>query len=199
MTHSLRTSVAWSMTHCTMPEWSRRSTKARCSPCSRRRATQPHSRHLRADVGRAQHAAQVRAHGGGPVRVLRPGVVIGVVGSRSSGRSVGGAGGDAGAGRRRRVRALGERGVGEEALELVHNGSPGHGALLVVAAQRPQPDRSLGHLLGTDHQRHQRTRAVGRLDLGLHGAAVEGPVGPQAGPAQLGRQRRRPSPRRRCR
>ena len=44
MTHSLRTSVAWSMTHCTTPEWSRRSTKARCSPCSRRRATQPHRR-----------------------------------------------------------------------------------------------------------------------------------------------------------
>ena len=29
------------MTHWTMPVWSRRSTKARCSPCSRRRATHP--------------------------------------------------------------------------------------------------------------------------------------------------------------
>src|SRR4029079_16257257 len=30
-------------THCTTPVWSRRSTNARCSPCSRRLATQPHT------------------------------------------------------------------------------------------------------------------------------------------------------------
>src|SRR3954453_10110703 len=42
-TYSLRRSAAPSTTHCTSPVWSRRSTKARCSPCSRRRATQPHS------------------------------------------------------------------------------------------------------------------------------------------------------------
>ena len=40
-TYSLRRSAAPSTTHCTTPEWSRRSMKARCSPCSRRRATHP--------------------------------------------------------------------------------------------------------------------------------------------------------------
>ena len=40
-TYSLRTSTAWLTTHWTSPVWSRRSRKARCSPCSRRRATQP--------------------------------------------------------------------------------------------------------------------------------------------------------------
>ena len=42
-TNSVRRSSAPSTTHWTTPVWSRRSTKARCSPCSRRRATQPHS------------------------------------------------------------------------------------------------------------------------------------------------------------
>ena len=42
-TCSDRMSWAPSTTHCTMPVWSRRSTNARCSPCSRRRATQPHT------------------------------------------------------------------------------------------------------------------------------------------------------------
>ena len=37
-TYSLRRSWAPSTTHWTMPVWSRRSTNARCSPCSRRRA-----------------------------------------------------------------------------------------------------------------------------------------------------------------
>ena len=40
-TCSARRSCAPSTTHWTIPVWSRRSTKARCSPCSRRRATQP--------------------------------------------------------------------------------------------------------------------------------------------------------------
>ena len=40
-TYSLRTSTSSLITHCTMPEWSRRSTNARCSPCSRLRPTQP--------------------------------------------------------------------------------------------------------------------------------------------------------------
>ncbi len=40
-TYSLRTSTVPGITHWTMPEWSRRSMKARCSPCSRRLATQP--------------------------------------------------------------------------------------------------------------------------------------------------------------
>ncbi len=43
-TYSLRTSTVPGTTHWTMPVWSRRSTKARCSPCSRRLATQPHTR-----------------------------------------------------------------------------------------------------------------------------------------------------------
>ena len=42
-TYSLRTSTVPGTTHWTMPVWSRRSTKARCSPCSRRLATQPHT------------------------------------------------------------------------------------------------------------------------------------------------------------
>ena len=51
-----------STTHWTMPVWSRRSTKARCSPCSRRRATQPHSATGRADVvdGRSSPHSAVR-------------------------------------------------------------------------------------------------------------------------------------------
>ena len=43
-TNSLRTSTVPGTTHWTTPERSRRSTKARCSPCSRRLATQPQSR-----------------------------------------------------------------------------------------------------------------------------------------------------------
>ena len=50
-----------STTHWTMPVWSRTSMNARCSPCSRRRATQPHSVTVASDVGRAQRAAVVGA------------------------------------------------------------------------------------------------------------------------------------------
>ena len=38
------------------------------------------------------------------------------------------------------VGVLGERGVGQEALELVHDVGPRHGALLLVAAQGAQAD-----------------------------------------------------------
>ena len=41
ITYSLRTSTVLSTTHWMIPLWSRRSTKARCSPCSRRRFTHP--------------------------------------------------------------------------------------------------------------------------------------------------------------
>src|SRR5665213_4051136 len=42
-TYSLRTSTEPSTTAWTMPEWSRTSRNARCSPCSRRFATHPHT------------------------------------------------------------------------------------------------------------------------------------------------------------
>ena len=126
-----------------------------------RRATQPHRRTVLPDVGRAQDAAEMRAHGGGPVRLVVWGrghgvsvsVVVGVtqMGVEVPVDVV--------------VRPLGERGVGEEALELVHNGRPGHGPLLLLAAQGAQHHRSFGDLLPSDDQRHQRTGAVGRLDL----------------------------------
>ncbi len=83
-----------------------------------------------ADVGRAQHAAQVRAHGGRPVRLVVCGgghgvsrVRVGVVGVAPMGVEVPV---DV------VVRPLGERRVGEEALELVNNGSPGHGPLVLA-------------------------------------------------------------------
>ena len=41
------------------PVWSRRSTKARCSPCSRRRATQPHTDHRASGVAGAQRRRTV--------------------------------------------------------------------------------------------------------------------------------------------
>ena len=64
-TYSLRTSTELSTTHCTTPGWSRTSTKARCSPCSRRRATQPHTPTASPTCSRSQLAAQVGAHRGG--------------------------------------------------------------------------------------------------------------------------------------
>ena len=67
-TYSLRRSAAPSTTHWTMPVWSRRSRKARCSPCSRRRATQPQSRDLDPDVVDPERAAELRAERGGPLR-----------------------------------------------------------------------------------------------------------------------------------
>ena len=174
--------MAWSITHWMIPVWSRRSTKARCSPCSRRRATQPHRRTVgptsalrstphrwvRMAVGRfcsgLGRAGSVGRHGGGLGD-------LSLVGGRR-----------AAPGRGRRVGAR----FGQEGLQLLHNGSPRDAALAGVAAQGPQADRPRRQLLGADHQCHQGARAVGRLDLGLHGAPVEGPVGPQAGPAQLG-------------
>ena len=60
-THSLRTSTDPSTTHWTTPLWSRRSTNARCSPCSRRRATQPHSRTRSPACAEPQLAAQMRS------------------------------------------------------------------------------------------------------------------------------------------
>ena len=42
-TYSERTSTVPGTTHWMMPVWSRTSRKARCSPCSRRFATQPHT------------------------------------------------------------------------------------------------------------------------------------------------------------
>ena len=47
------------------PVWSRRSMKARCSPCSRRLATQPQTRTTDADVVDPQRPAQMGAHRGG--------------------------------------------------------------------------------------------------------------------------------------
>ena len=107
MTHSLRTSVAWSITHCTMPVLSRRSTKARCSPCSRRRATHPHSRTVvpMSAVRRTPHRCVRMAVGRFGSAVSSSSVAL--MGCRrrrfrSRARSVSGpCNGDGGAGRRR--------------------------------------------------------------------------------------------------
>ena len=56
---------AWSTTHCTRPVWSRRSRKARCSPCSRRRATQPHRLTVRPASLGPEGPALVGAHARG--------------------------------------------------------------------------------------------------------------------------------------
>ncbi len=61
-TNSLRRSAAPSTTHWTIPVWSRRSMKARCSPCSRRRPTQPQTDDDLPLVLGAQRPAHVGAH-----------------------------------------------------------------------------------------------------------------------------------------
>ena len=67
-TYSLRTSTAWLTTHWTRPVWSRRSRKARCSPCSRRRATQPQRLTVRpASLARSVPHWSVRMLVGRPV------------------------------------------------------------------------------------------------------------------------------------
>ena len=76
-TYSLRTSMELSTTHCTTPGWSRTSTKARCSPCSRRRPTQPHTR------DRLRRCARGAARRTGGVRIA-------VAQDRQGGRSCAG-------------------------------------------------------------------------------------------------------------
>ena len=87
-TYSLRRSWAPSTTHCTMPVRSRTSMKARCSPCSRRRATQPHTATVAADVVGPQLAAVVGAHRATPAAGRARSPSVGVTSSvREEGRA----------------------------------------------------------------------------------------------------------------
>ena len=147
-THSLRTSTAPSITHWTRPSRSRRSTKARCSPCSRRRATQPHSATFSPIWGARSSPHQW-------VRIPNAGAMSWVTCPPSPTACVPG--------------PPGRRGP----RRLVAAGHVAHGHRLV------------GDLLLPHDQRQAGAGAAGRLHLRLHRPAVEGPVDPQPGRAQL--------------
>ena len=121
-TYSLRTSTVPGTTHWTMPVWSRRSMKARCSPCSRRLATHPHT------VARVPTSSLRRV----PQRWVR--IEVAPTGVEGSGRMV-----TAGpfVGSRSQGRGIG-RGIPDGGTHSVDHLGYRHSALVPGAAQGPE-------------------------------------------------------------
>ena len=159
-TYSLRTSTSLSTTHWMMPEWSRRSTNARCSPCSRRRPTQPQTLTVwpMFDGRRLPH------------RSVRIEVGCGAVVAASF----------------MLCRHRESVPVGLWMSEKVIKSSPVDRDLVGVGAQRLHDDGAGGEFVVADDHGVVRAAAVGELHLRLHRAVVVAAVGGEPGVAECG-------------
>ena len=164
-TYSLRRSSAPGTTHWITPVRSRTSTKARCSPCSRRVATQPQSTTSRPSsaVVSSPHQSVRMPCLTSPPRAPAPTAASGVVISAAPLPTP------------QRCHSRSDR---------VDNVVHAHLFLGAVGAQVAQGDHARRRLVLAHDGGEPGPAAIGGLHLGLHRPSVEAAVGADAGSAQ---------------